>query len=55
MDGDYSPNVTPAMIEAGAAQVEWRKDTATAEELARFVYSAMVSAKSERASVETHR
>jgi hypothetical protein len=43
--GDGAPVLTDAMVEAGAAVIEARKDTATQEELAALVYRAMAAAK----------
>ena len=43
--GDGVSGVTPAMIEAGAAVIEARSETATQEELASLVYIAMASAR----------
>jgi hypothetical protein len=47
--GELFPEVTPAMIEAGAAVIEARAETATHEELASLVYIAMASARGDQA------
>jgi hypothetical protein len=46
--GELVPEITPAMVEAGAAVIEARSATATHEELASLVYIAMVAAKEGR-------
>jgi hypothetical protein len=50
--GKLFQEITPAMIEAGAAIIEARSQTATHEELASLVYIAMVSARLERAPAD---
>lgn len=44
MAGDYSPKVTPAMIEAGALAFAGVGESASAEYLVEVVYIAMVHA-----------
>jgi hypothetical protein len=49
---DAEVEVTPEMVSAGAALIEWRAETANHEELAELVYKAMVAARSGSAQSE---